>query len=320
MYTVQVLLSSYNGEEYICEQIDSILRQKDVDVRLLIRDDGSTDHTPTIIREYAKEYPNVSYIRGKNCGVVASFFRLFELSDPMVNYYALADQDDVWDEDKLKIACDKLAELEPKHGKSKKKHKSGNNNSKTAELPLLYCCSSQPTTDTLEEIPGFKEAGKELIPDFKNAIIENIARGGSLVFNQCLMSSVRIPMPKNVFMHDWWLYLVATCFGKVIYDSEAHYKYRQHSGNVLGASPNGLNKARRRLKQSKTNGGHIRRQMESFARIYKIPDDKAEAVNIILNYQKSFKQRLKGFSGKYLFRQNKKDNLIFRLLFFTNHL
>ena len=82
MNTVQVLVSTYNGEEYICNQLNSILEQKDVSVKILIRDDGSTDSTPQILREYANTYENITYIRGKNCGVVASFFRLFELADP----------------------------------------------------------------------------------------------------------------------------------------------------------------------------------------------------------------------------------------------
>lgn len=301
MYTVQVLLSTYNGKEYISRQIDSILNQKDVNVRLLIRDDGSTDSTPSILRYYANEHENISYFRGKNHGVTASFFRLFELADSEADFYALADQDDVWDEDKLSIACQKLAEH---------------------TLPSLYCCEAVITDNNLNPIETVNtSAYKKLTPDFKNALIENIARGGSIVFNPALLKNVQIPMPGDIYMHDWWLYLVASCFGTVIYDPAPHYKYRQHDGNVLGAASSSfISRFTRRMKQSKTNGGHISRQTAAFARIYELPEDKQPSVEVINNYRSSFKYRLRGLSGKYLFRQSKGDNFIFRLMFFTNHL
>ena len=84
MYTVQVLLSTYNGETYLKEQLDSILNQKNVAVKLFVRDDGSSDGTVDILRAYAALHDNICYLCGENCGVVASFFRLFELSDPGV--------------------------------------------------------------------------------------------------------------------------------------------------------------------------------------------------------------------------------------------
>lgn len=304
MNTIQVLISTYNGEEYICKQLDSILKQTDVDVRILIRDDGSTDSTPQILHEYAREYENVSYIRGKNCGVVASFFRLFELADPEMDYYALSDQDDIWDLDKLKIACDRL------------------NKVADADRPALYCCEAILTDNDMNPIgtADGTTTKKELIPDFKNAIIENIARGGSCVFNPILLRSVQIAMPDGVYMHDWWLYLVASCFGTVIHDPQTHYKYRQHEGNVLGATNSFIGKFKRRLKQSKDNKGHIEKQTLAFNRIYTVPEDKMPSVDVILKHKTSEKYRLKGCFGKYVFRQSKLDNFIFKLLFLTNHL
>lgn len=304
MNTVQVLISTYNGEEYICSQIESILAQKDVNVKILVRDDGSTDSTPQILYEYSKEYENISYIRGKNCGVVASFFRLFELADPEADYYALSDQDDIWDSDKLSIACKML------------------DDNKEKDLPALYCCESVITDDEMNTLADESQDNNKthIIPDFKNALIENIARGGGCVFNAALLKNIQIAKPEGVYMHDWWLYLVASCFGTVIHDPEAHYKYRQHQGNVLGASTSFIGKFKRRLKQSKENKGHIEKQILAFNRMYKIPEDKQTSVDVILKHKTSKKYRIKGFSGKYVFRQNKLDNLIFRFLFLTNHL
>lgn len=299
MHKVQVLLSSYNGENYIRQQLNSILNQEKVDVSVLVRDDGSKDTTPLILQEYSEKYSNLSYLHGRNAGVVASFFRLFNLADTSADFFALSDQDDYWDNDKLFIACSRLSSIEG---------------------PALYCCASSVTDDELNELhPDAKK--KELNPSFGNAIIENIAVGGGIVFNRALLEMVRIPMPLHTFMHDWWLYITASCFGTVIYDSTPHYKYRQHQRNVLGAASNKfISKLLRRFNQSKTNKNHISNQMKSFARIYDIPDDKAELVNIITNYSHDFSLRKKGISGKYFFRQSKLDNIIFRLMFFSNHL
>ena len=319
MYTVQVLLSTYNGETYLKEQLDSILNQKNVAVKLFVRDDGSSDGTVDILRAYAALHDNICYLCGENCGVVASFFRLFELSDPDVDFYALSDQDDVWDEDKLSIACQKLEQMRKSKSQKKKKNDS---QIRTFTTPLLYCCDAWNTDDALNPLSeSMQTAGKELIPDFRNALIENIARGASIVFNQALMSYIRISMPQDIYMHDWWLYLVASCFGEVYYDSAAHYKYRQHAGNTLGAAaPSGCSKFFRRLKQSSTNGGHISRQAKAFERIYHVPEEKQQFLNIVTKYQDVKSYRKMGKSGKYLFRQNKKDNRVFQLMFYSNHL
>ena len=349
MYTVQVLLSTYNGEAYIKEQLDSILNQEGVSVRLLVRDDGSTDSTKDILRAYGALHKNIRYIYGENAGVTASFFRLFELSDETVDFYALADQDDVWDADKLKIACEKLEEMRSEHpiaiqedsnqnnnnnnnnnnNKSNKKKNNRKKKNKQPEydagsfpIPLLYCSDALNTDENLCPLPDrMQTIGQTRVPDFRNALIENIARGASIVFNKALMSYVRISMPQNIYMHDWWLYLVASCFGDVYYDSEAHYKYRQHAGNALGAAaPSGISKLSRRLRQSRTNGGHVSKQAEAFARIYRVPEDKQLYLNILTKYQDVKKYRKMGISGKYLFRQDKKDNRIFKLMFYSNHL
>lgn len=188
MYTVQVLLSTYNGETYLKQQLDSILNQKNVAVKLFVRDDGSSDGTVDILRAYAALHDNICYLCGENCGVVASFFRLFELSDPDVDFYALSDQDDVWDEDKLSIACQKLEQMRKSKSPKKKKNDS---QIRTFATPLLYCCDAWNTDDALNLLPeSMQTAGKELVPDFRNALIENIARGASIVFNQhlCLIS------------------------------------------------------------------------------------------------------------------------------------
>ena len=114
MYKVQVLLSTYNGEKYIREQLDSILTQKDIEVSILIRDDGSTDSTVDIIHEYCSNNSDIKLIKGSNMGACKSFFELFKEADMGYDYYALADQDDYWYADKLTVACNMLAKIDNK--------------------------------------------------------------------------------------------------------------------------------------------------------------------------------------------------------------
>ncbi len=103
MYKVSVVMSTYNGQKYLKEQIDSILNQKDVNVNLYIRDDHSSDDTISLLAEYAEDYPNVSFCKGENKGFANSFLQALK-DCPEADFYAFSDQDDVWDKKKL-ITC-----------------------------------------------------------------------------------------------------------------------------------------------------------------------------------------------------------------------
>ena len=111
-YSVCVLMSTYNGEKYIKEQLDSILSQVGVELSVLIRDDGSSDSTLSIIKDYAEQNKNIKYYVGENIKPAQSFIDLI-FNSPDADYYALSDQDDVWDKDKLKCAIDLLQATNP---------------------------------------------------------------------------------------------------------------------------------------------------------------------------------------------------------------
>ena len=106
MVTVLVLMSTYNGEAYLTEQVESILKQADVNVKLLVRDDGSTDNTLRILNKYATE-EKLDYITGKNINWMHSFWTLVNMAHG-ADYYAFADQDDIWFPDKLARAVSVL--------------------------------------------------------------------------------------------------------------------------------------------------------------------------------------------------------------------
>lgn len=111
METVCVMMSTYNGEKFLERQIDSILDQKEVNIELIIRDDGSNDATCKIIQKYIEKHKNIQVYFGINLGYERSFFDLM-LKAGEYKYYAFSDQDDVWDDFKLKKAIEKMQEIE----------------------------------------------------------------------------------------------------------------------------------------------------------------------------------------------------------------
>ena len=106
MKKVQVLMSTYNGQTYLKKQIESILEQTYPNIELLVRDDGSSDHTIDILRDYEERYENIKVIYGKNIGVNGSFFYLLAQSNS--DYLAFSDQDDIWLPEKIQNAVEKL--------------------------------------------------------------------------------------------------------------------------------------------------------------------------------------------------------------------
>ena len=101
MKKIAVLLSTYNGEKFLSVQLESLLAQKDVDLTIFVRDDGSSDTTPNVLVQFAAQHNNIHLRLEKNIGVIASFFDLMTTVDDDFDYYALADQDDYWLPEKL---------------------------------------------------------------------------------------------------------------------------------------------------------------------------------------------------------------------------
>lgn len=215
MQDVVVLMSTYNGELYIREQLESIRNQKDVTVQIIVRDDGSSDGTIAILEEYEKQ-GQLKFVKGKNAGVGSSFMQLLYHA-PKASYYAFADQDDIWQEDKLSAAISMITK------------KTG---------PVLYT-SNQMLVD---------KEGKELELRFKKkpglGLFQVIDRswlsGCTMVMNrrlfEILVEEDRRPSRKLLLkkIHDVWVLMAAICIGTVLYDEDAHILYRQHDNNVIG--------------------------------------------------------------------------------------
>ena len=252
---IQVLLSSFNGGKYIRDQIDSILAQTQSGVKILVRDDGSTDCTKEILTEYMQK-GILNWYEGKNIGPGKSFWKLLQDCDD-ADYYAFCDQDDVWDSDKIKIAINMLENEKEndslplcKNDLNSEKLKSniGKAEKMSAEIPLLYCCDVRVVDKDLRLVADHMLV--QIPTDYPHSLIRNIAPGCTYVFNQAARTLLcRLdPEKHGIGLFDWTAYQIIACFGRVLFDPRSHMNYRQHDHNVIGAV---TNIRRERLKKIK---------------------------------------------------------------------
>lgn len=227
---IDVLLATYKApQEYLKAQVDSILAQKGVEVNLLRREDE------------------------KGEGACANFAALLEESK--AEYIAFADQDDVWDEDKLAREMRLMRELEEKYGK---------------ETPILVFSDARVTDEKLAKLDDSLFARSRIDPSRlkpRQLALQNVASGNTILLNAALRAKAS-PIPEGAFMHDHWVALVASVFGKIACLEESTLSYRQHGGNVIGGAKVGLQYFFRRTlegrKRSRTRFYEAIRQIEAF--------------------------------------------------------
>lgn len=294
---IQILLSTYNGEKHLREQLDSYLELDNLDeIKVLIRDDGSTDSTRQILDEYAEKY-GFEVIYGENIGLNASLHELVLRCDMSCEYFSFSDQDDVWRKDKLKRAVDALDALD-------------------GSIPLLYSACSSITDDEL------RVKGKTLVPkrplSFYNAMIQNACIGHSQVCNRALIELLRPCFSSDIYVHDSWVYTVATAFGKAIHDKERTTLYRQHGNNAIGYETGKIKNLIKRIKRLKS--GKSRRytyQLRAFCELYdeKIPAEYRAECEKYFKKQKCFFTRLGYIMTTKMYRQTLGEGLIFRLMY-----
>lgn len=218
-----VLMSTYNGEKYLREQIDSILNQT-VECSLLVRDDGSTDGTLEILKNYESK-AQLNWYQGKNLGPCSSFFDLIKQAEK-ADYYALSDQDDYWKSNKLETAINKLDKV---------------------NSPCLYFSKRTIVDEELTEINMTNTYVRILEPG--SSLIEGIAYGCTMVFDfKVKMLISELNQKYKNYMHDAFIYRLVSLTGKVIYDDTSYIKYRQHSNNVVGHEKMGINRWIQRFK------------------------------------------------------------------------
>lgn len=232
--SVCILMSTYNGEKFIDEQIKSILNQSDVDVALYIRDDGSTDNTVDILKRYLSNYKEIELVVGRNVGVKRSFAELV-LSAPESDYYAFADQDDVWYQDKLLTAINKLKELND-------------------DTPCLYL-SNQNCVDSNGTFLYERFSTEYSQPELIYSVFNNEYSGCTMVFNKRLFEKLyqfyKYLANRDTILQDVAAVLVAQITGTIVYDSEPHMDFRRHGDNCTEAKLYSTMQVKDRIKQLK---------------------------------------------------------------------
>ncbi len=213
---VAILLSTYNGEEFLHAQLNSFLAQTHERWVLHWRDDGSTDNTVNIMREFAARVGPDRCVEspssGPHLGVAGSFLTLLRESIGAMAV-AFADQDDVWLPEKLHCALEML--------------------SPAGETPALYCARQYLVDEALR---GAKlSALYEDIAGFPACLTQNIANGNTLVMNAAAAALVATAGEPEGTVHDWWSYIiVSACGGRILFDDRPQVLYRLHKGNLIG--------------------------------------------------------------------------------------
>lgn len=241
---IAVLLATYNGEEYISEQLDSLLAQTYQNFVCYIHDDGSTDGTPSIIKEYTKKHPDkfIGLTYEKSGGAKNNFFSLMRKMEKREHlYYMFSDQDDVWMPEKIQILADEIKRI-------------SKDNPHRPSLVFSDLC----VTDNQLKIKYdsfLRASGKNgTRTDFNFLLAENVVAGCSCIFNRALLNLAVVPVDlQNVYMHDWWIALIASAYGNIKYIDRPTVYYRQHDDNSVGTSArNSLNRKIDRIKKTLT--------------------------------------------------------------------
>ncbi|AND79148.1 glycosyltransferase family 2 protein [Streptococcus pantholopis] len=214
---VNILMSTYNGESFVAEQIESIQAQTFKNWQLLIRDDGSSDRTPNIIEQYVKKDRRIRFINAdkrENIGVIQNFFTLVKYEK--ADYYFFSDQDDIWLQDKLEMTLKEAAKYE-----------------KNSPLVVYTDLKIVDRNLTVLQESMIKTQSGHANTDLLAELTENTVTGGTMLINHALAEQWH--HCRSLLMHDWYLALLASALGRLVYLDRATELYRQHDSNVLGA-------------------------------------------------------------------------------------
>lgn len=223
---IDILLSTFNGEKFIQDLLESLKAQTFRDFRLLIRDDGSNDNTIDIIRNFEKERTlNMEFIPGEsNIGAVSSFGLLFEKSD--ADYIMFCDQDDVWMPQKIERTFAAMQKAEAAND---------------ADTPILVFTNLKVVDENLnllnESFFKYQRLNTGRLA-LSQQLVQNIPCGCTMLLNRALVKQVG-KIPSDAVMHDHWVSLVTSVFGKFVFIDEATILYRQHKHNTFGANQYG---------------------------------------------------------------------------------
>lgn len=278
MKRILIMLSTYNGEKYIREQLNSLYAQEGVDIHILVHDDGSNDGTIDVLEQYRKTNGRMTILSESNIGCADSFFTLIKYANNFggnFSYYAFCDQDDVWLPNKLKVASEKLDTY--------------------SEIRKLYFSGAYYVDEKLNYIQEKVVCDKF---DYKSCLYNQPALGCTMVFTKSLLECcARAPVPAPE-LHDAWMFLCVNYLpSRIIADNNPTVNYRQHGDNVstsIVRSPllRYIRAFKRRIIQKP---GQTSSVVEAFVNTYRIEIDssKMSFLDCIINYKKSIGNTLR---------------------------
>lgn len=280
MCRVCVLLSSFNGEHYIEEQIDSIFNQKNVDLTLVVRDDSSSDGTMNVLCSLKDKYKDKMFIySGKNVGFSRSFYTLVLNSSDDFDYYAFADQDDVWLPEKIEKCINKLQDQ--------------------AKPEVCFCGCF--LTDKNLNIIKKGDSSPHLDDKYYNAL-RNYAQGCSMVFNKKAKELFLKGDANMIEYHDHWMMTICSFLGSVYFADEPLFYYRQHGGNEVGSVTSFKTNFTHRLKVLKKKTHHIETNAKQMLCLFSdfLGDDEKVFFTLLASYRNNIFRKTKVYFSRII--------------------
>lgn len=308
MEHICILMSTYCGEKYIEEQLNSILQQKGVITDIYIRDDGSTDNTINLIISRPEYNKRIFLLQGENVGATKSFYKIAKYCSKIskkYNFYAFSDQDDVWLSHKLNTAVTKLKEY-------------------PVSSPNMVYTNLKVVDENLKflynrYLPNYVKNTKEQV------LTEVCAWGCTCVFNQTALMEIA-KVDTDLFVpHDNWILWVCALLGNTYYDKNPQILHREHGGNVSGSTKKGLEYFAcqfDRLKKIKRMKPDYEYRAKLFLNMYghKISATDRYSLNLIANYRVNKKYKFillftkKLSSGHFVKEIARRTRILFNVL------
>lgn len=288
--TVGIVMAAYNSEKYIGEQLDSILSGEYQNIHIYVRDDGSADNTVSIVKEYEKKYPQkVQLVENKqNSGLVKNF--LTGVMESTEDYIMFSDHDDVWLPCKVKKTLEAMQKAEDMN----------------KDIPIAVFTDNTIVDSELKPLGAsfyershfnFNQMGLSYM------LMENKLIGCTMMMNKALKEKITV-LPDHARVHDWWVALIASAFGKIVFVEEQTMLYRQHSSNVIGNRSffKYATDAAKSLKKQKEKLIQTEKQAEDFLKIYEHLLSK-EQKNLVADF--AYMEKMSFFKRKSLVLKNK---------------
>ena len=297
---VVIIMSVYNAENYLSEQIDSILSQRGAKVILSIRDDGSIDQTSKILENYASTDSRVTYYKGPNLGAMNSFLEALFDCPLKGDFYGFADADDFWVPEKLEYTIGIINRITRSHNAKGR--------------PVAVSTKLTIVNEKLEIIGETPTPRRKLC--FENALIDSVASGATIIMNNSAYDLIRESRPTRAVMHDAWVYLLVSAFGIFGYGDHPTVLYRQHATNVIGTAHRFDKRLALRLRRFRTFNPYWAQALE-FAKLFRhrLEPRKRRILDDYLFYRDSFASRLRFAFNPSVKVQSRKANFFYRLLF-----